>query len=286
MKLDFTKMHGCGNDYIFINCFDLEINSPESLSPLLSDRHAGVGGDGLVLILRSDAADAKMRMFNNDGSESGMCGNAIRCFAKYLHDNGMVRKPHMRIETLSGFKELYLSVQDGLVTSVKVDMGRAELRPEKIPVKLAGESVVARPVMIGGKTYDITCVSVGNPHAVVFCRDVDGFDLRGIGPLFENDELFPERVNAEFVEVVGDNHLKMRVWERGSGETQACGTGACASAVAAVLNGHCAKDADIKVRLPGGEIIVKYTDEAVYMTGNCVKVFDGTVETCAITSLK
>jgi len=278
MKLNFTKMQGCGNDYIYINCLDLEINSPESLSVLLSDRHYGVGGDGVVLILPSVVADARMRMFNLDGSEGKMCGNAIRCVGKYLYDNGIIQKPVMRIETASGIKELDLSTKHGLVSAVRVNMGRAELTPEKIPVKLPGESVVARTVTIGGAEYAITCVSMGNPHAIVFCGNVDALDLRQIGPLFENDALFPDRVNAEFVEVLGRNHLKMRVWERGSGETLACGTGACASAVAAVLNGFCDKAADIKVRLLGGELIINYTDEAVYMTGECKKVFDGMVE--------
>ena len=278
MTLAFTKMHGCGNDYIYINCFDLEINSPESLSVLLSDRHTGIGGDGIVLILRSDIADARMRMFNLDGSEGSMCGNAIRCIAKYLHDNGIVPKTQMTIETKSGVKTLYLSTRDGSVSSVKVDMGPTQLRPESIPVLLPGEAVIAYPMMIGDAEYAVTCLSMGNPHAVVFCDNVDGLDLSAIGPLFENDARFPERINTEFVEVVDRNHLKMRVWERGSGETLACGTGACASAVAAVLNGLCDKSAEIKVQLLGGELMVLYTDESVYMTGDCKKVFDGTVE--------
>ena len=283
MLLPFTKMHGCGNDYIYINCFNkdisvLEINSPESLSVLLSDRHTGVGGDGVVLILRSDIADAKMRMFNLDGSEGSMCGNAIRCVAKYLYDNKIVQKRIMRIETLSGIKELYLSTKNEMVSSVKVDMGCAVLNPERILVNLPGENIISRPVTIGGGEYALTCVSMGNPHAVVFCDRIDKLDLHRIGPQFENDPLFPERINTEFIEVIGENCLKMRVWERGSGETRACGTGACAAAVAAVLNGYCDKGADIKVRLPGGELIVNYTDETVYMTGECKKVFEGVVE--------
>jgi len=228
-----------------------------------------------VLILRSNVADAKMRMFNLDGSEGNMCGNAIRCVAKYLYDNGIVKKEEMRIETKSGVKELRLFIKDEHVYSVKVNMGRAELAPEKIPVKLKGKNIIAKPVTIGGKKYSITCVSMGNPHAVNFVKNVAKLDLQKIGPLFENNRLFPEKVNTEFVELLGGNNLKMRVWERGSGETEACGTGACASAVAAVLNGHCDKDTYIKVQLPGGELIIKYTDEAVYMTGNCVKVYDG-----------
>jgi carbamoyl-phosphate synthase large subunit len=278
IKLAFTKMHTCGNDYIYFNCFDTEIDSPESLSVFLSDRHTGVGGDGVVLILRSGIADAKMRMFNRDGSEGGISGNAIRCVAKYLYDNGIVQKRAMKIETMSGVKELYLSTRNGMVSSVKVDMGRAELRPEKIPVNLPGENVIARKVTIGGAGYEITCVSMGNPHAVVFCNKPDDLELSALGPLFENDPLFPDRVNAEFVKVMGRNRLNIRLWERGSGETQASGTAACASAVAAVLNGYCDKDTDIKVRLPGGDLIIRYTDEVVYMTGDCKKVFDGTVE--------
>jgi carbamoyl-phosphate synthase large subunit len=271
-------MHGCGNDYIFFNCFDFTVDSPESLSLLLSDRHTGIGGDGIVLILRSSIAEARMRMFNIDGSEGSMCGNAIRCTGKYLYDNDIVKKRRMRIETQSGIKELCLSIKNGLVSSVTVDMGQAELEPEKIPVRLKGESVVGRKVTIGGKGYAITCVSVGNPHVVVFCKNVDELDLLKIGPLFENDCIFPDRINAEFVENMAEGRLKVRVWERGSGETQACGTGACASVVAAVLNGYCSKDADVKVQLPGGELIIKYTDKTVYMTGECVKIFDGMVE--------
>jgi carbamoyl-phosphate synthase large subunit len=244
----------------------------------LSDRHTGVGADGVVLILKSSAADAKMRMFNRDGSEGGMSGNAIRCVAKYLYDNGIVKKRAMKIETMSGVKELFLSTRNGTVSTVKVDMGRAELRPERIPVNITGENVINRKAAIGGVEYEITCVSIGNPHAVVFRDKLDDLELSETGPLFENDALFPDRVNAEFVKVMDRNHLKIRLWERGSGETQASGTAACASAVAAVLNGYCDKLADIKVQLPGGELIIRYTDEAVYMTGDCIKIFDGTVE--------
>jgi diaminopimelate epimerase len=276
--LPFTKMHGCGNDYIYINCFDIDVNLSQSQIVQLSDRHIGIGGDGVVLILRSKVADAKMRMFNLDGSEGNMCGNAIRCVAKYLYDNGIAKKEEMQIETKSGVKELRLFIKNDNVYSVKVNMGKAELAPEKIPVKLTGKDIISKPITIGGKEYAITCVSMGNPHAVNFVENVAGFDLQKIGPLFESNPLFPEKVNTEFVELLGRNCLKMRVWERGSGETQACGTGACASAVAAVLNGHCDKDTDIKVQLPGGELIIKYSDEAVYMTGNCVKVFQGVVE--------
>jgi carbamoyl-phosphate synthase large subunit len=278
VKLAFTKMQSCGNDYIYFNCFDMEINSPESLSVFLSDRHTGIGGDGVVLILRSAVADAKMRMFNIDGSEGSMSGNAIRCIAKYLYDKGIVKKQQMYIETLSGVKKLWLSTRNGEVSSVKVDMGRAELNPAKIPVNLTGESVIARRVAIGGGDYEITCVSMGNPHAVVFCDNLDDLALCEIGPVFEYDPLFPDRVNTEFVKVTDRNQLIRRLWERGSGETQASGTAACASAVASVLNGYCDKDRDIKVHLPGGGILIRYTDEAVFMTGDCLKVYEGTVE--------
>lgn len=278
LLLPFTKMYGCGNDYIYINCFDLKINSPESLPMFLSDHHTGVGGNGVVLILHSDIADAKMRMFNLDGSEGSICGNAIRCVAKYLYDNGIVTKKQMLIETLSGVKELTLFTTNGKVSSVKVNMGAAELRPEMIPVKLSGDNVIARPLVVGKEEYAITCVSIGNPHVVVFVENLDKLDLDKLGPLFENNELFPDRVNTEFVEVTDKNNLKVRVWERGSAETRSCGTGACSATVAAVLNGYCEKDTDIKVHLHGGELVVRYTDETIYMTGGCIKVFEGTVE--------
>lgn len=278
MKLAFTKMHGCGNDYIYFNCFKQEITSPESLSVYLSDRHFGIGGDGVVLICPSEIADAKMRMFNLDGSEGKMCGNAIRCVAKYLYDNDMVKKDELTIETLSGIKKLKLYFQNGKVNSATVDMGHAELNPSKIPVKTDGDSIISRPVKISGKDYDITCVSLGNPHCVVFMDHLDNLDIDKVGPMFENDPLFPERVNAEFVTVINRTTLKMRVWERGSGETWACGTGACAAAVAAVLNGHCPKNEEITVRLKGGNLTIRYTGDTVFMTGNAVKIFEGTVE--------
>ena len=277
-QLKFTKMHGCGNDYIYFNAFEQRIDNPEGLSIRLADRHFGVGGDGVVLICPSSKADAKMRMFNLDGSEGKMCGNASRCVAKYLFDNRMVNKEVMTLETLSGIKSIRVYAQNGVATSAQVNMGAAELRPENIPVKLEGDKIIGRRVNIGGEDYDITCVSMGNPHCVVFVDSVDFFPLEKIGPQFEHDELFPERVNAEFIQVIDRSTLKMRVWERGSGETWACGTGACAAAVAAVENGLCDKNADITVKLLGGELKIRYTDTGeVYMTGNAVKVFDGTV---------
>jgi carbamoyl-phosphate synthase large subunit len=267
-NLAFTKMQATGNDYIFFNCFDENVFAhtqlPESLAFSLAERRFSVGGDGIVLMLPSTVADAKMRIFNLDGSEGAMCGNAIRCVAKYLYDNQIVRKNTMKIETQSGIKALELTTKNGLVYSVKVDMGQP--------------SVVAKSAEIGGKNYDITCVSMGNPNAVVFCKGVNTLNLAEIGPLFEHSPLFPERVNTEFVEVMGRNRLKMRVWERGNGETFGCGSGACASAVAAVLNGHCDKNADIKVLLHGGEqLTIRYTGETVFMTGAAEKAFDGVV---------
>lgn len=275
MKLRFTKMHGCGNDYVYVNCFEEEVKDPVSLSIAISDRHFGVGGDGLVLICPSDRADAKMRMFNADGSEGKMCGNAIRCVGKYLYDHGIVRKATVTIETLSGIKTLELFLKDGKVDSAQVNMGPAILIPSEIPVNLPGERAVAVPVKIAGEEHTITCVSMGNPHCIVFGGDPYELDLPKIGPLFENDPLFPERVNTEFIEVLDDHTLNMRVWERGSGETWACGTGACAAAVAAVLNGFCKKGKDISVRLRGGELTIRYTDEAVFMTGKATEVFHG-----------
>jgi len=275
--MKFTKMQGAGNDYIYIDCFEYEINSPESLSPALSDRHYGIGGDGVVLISPSDIADAKMRMFNLDGSEGKMCGNAIRCVAKYLYEKKGLKKRNMKIETLSGVKELYLNLTNGEVSSVKVNMGKADLTACSVPVISDKEVVIDAPIQICGQEYKMTCVSMGNPHAVVFCDYTDNLDLMKIGPLFEKNPVFPEGVNTEFVRVVDENTLKMRVWERGSGETLACGTGACAAAVAAVINGYCKKDTPIKVVLKGGDLIIQYTDDAVYMTGDCVTVFEGQV---------
>ncbi len=276
--MKFTKMHGCGNDYIYISCLTEEVSSPELLSVKLSDRHFGIGGDGLVLICKSDIADAKMRMFNADGSEGKMCGNAIRCVAKYLYDNGIVRKENLTIETLSGIKKLKLFTENGKVTSVCVDMGKAEFAPDRIPVLLEGDRIINQEVEIGNGKYRITCVSMGNPHCVVFCDDVDEIDIEKTGPEFENAPIFPERVNTEFIKVIDRNTLKMRVWERGSGETLACGTGACAAAVAAVENGFCPKGEEIRVILKGGDLSVRYTNETVYMTGSAEKVFDGVIE--------
>ena len=280
MKLQFTKMHGCGNDYIYINCFEQSVEDPAALAVSLSRPPFGIGSDGVILICPSEAADAKMRMFNADGSEGRMCGNGIRCVGKYLYDNGMVDgRTEITIETLSGVKRLHLTAGDGKMQSARVDMGKAMLSPAEIPAYMDGTSIVAAPLVVDEKVYHITCVSMGNPHCVVFLKeDVDLLDLKRIGPKFENNPLFPERVNTEFVNLLPDGVFKMRVWERGSGETLACGTGACAVGVAAVLNGYCEKDSDITVRLRGGELTVRYTDGTVWMTGAATTVFEGTID--------
>ena len=286
-KLKFTKMSACSNDYIYINLFDKEntVSSPEFLSIFLSDRHNGVGGDGVILICPSDVADAQMRMFNLDGSEGMMCGNGIRCVAKYLFDNGIAKgqkvgegRHVLHIDTKSGVKECTVITKNGLVSKVTVDMGKAELAPEKVPVRLEGEKVVNKPISIGGNVYRITCCSMGNPHCTVFVPSVDKLDLEDLGPKFEHDPMFPDRVNVEFVEVIDQHTLKARIWERGSGETMACGTGTCAAVVAAPLNGYCEKGKDIRVILKGGELKIHYTDERVLMTGKAEKVYDGVVE--------
>jgi carbamoyl-phosphate synthase large subunit len=277
-SLPFTKMQGTNNDYIIFENFYGEISCPESLAIRFCDRHSGIGADGLVLIEPSRVADAKMRMFNQDGSEGKMAGNCIRSVGKYLYDNGIVPKMHLRIETASGIKEVHLYAFGGVVRSARVSMGRAELRPEKIPVKLSGERVIDRFTDVAGGSYSISCVNVGNPHCVVFVDRVDNVEVEKIGPLFEKDPLFPERVNTEFVRVANRNTLKMRVWERGNGETEACGTGACAAVVAAVERGLCDKGVDVTVKVRGGELVVNYTDEQIYLTGGTETVYSGTIE--------
>ncbi len=286
IKANFTKMHGCGNDYIYFDCFQHDINNPEALSVRLSDRHYGIGGDGVILVCPSDVADGKMRMFNLDGSEGKMCGNGIRCVGKFMYDHGLVdpAKEKITVETLSGIKTLWPIYNDRKVCAMKVDMGKAELTPALIPVDASklpdpkADRIVNAPYTVDGVEYHVTCVSMGNPHCVVFKNDVETMDIEKIGPAFETSELFPERVNTEFIRVLDDHTLKMRVWERGSGETWACGTGACAAAVAAVENGYCKKDTDITVKLIGGDLVIRYTDDTVYMTGNAVTVYEGVVE--------
>ena len=278
MKLSFTKMQGCGNDYIYFNCLDGEIESPEKLSVILSDRHFGIGGDGIILICASSIADAKMRMFNADGSEGKMCGNGTRCIAKYLYDKGIVRKNRISLETLSGIKYIDIKANNGVMQTATVNMGKAVLKASEIPVIYSEDSMIGKRHCFKDGEYTVTCVSMGNPHCVIFTEKTDELDLEKIGKNFECDPIFPEKVNTEFVEILGPSELKMRVWERGSGETLACGTGACAVAVAACENGICKKGEDITVHLKGGDLIIKYTDDAVFMTGSAEIVFEGTVD--------
>lgn len=279
MKINFTKMHGIGNDYVYVDGFKQTIENPNAFSEFVSDRHFGIGSDGLVMILPSNCADAKMRMFNADGSEGKMCGNAIRCVGKYIYEAGYTSKTQISVETLSGIKYLNLIVEGNDVVYVEVDMGAAILVPKDIPILSELSRFINEPIHIEGTAYAITCVSMGNPHAVTFCDDVDNVPLEVIGPKFEFNPLFPERINTEFVQIIDATTIKMRVWERGSGETFACGTGACASAVAAVLNGYCKKGDEITVKLLGGDLKITYLEnETVLMKGTATKVFDGVIE--------
>ena len=273
--MKFSKMQGIGNDYVYVNCFEETIADRSALSIRVSDRHFGIGSDGLICICPSDVADFKMDMYNADGSYSPMCGNGIRCVGKYVYDHGMTDKTKITVESGGAIKTLWLNVENGKVRSVRVNMGSPELSPEKIPAALPGEQIVLVPAEIGGRLWPITCVSVGNPHCVVFVDDVDALDLEKLGPQFENSPLFPQRINTEFVQVVDPETLKMRVWERGSGETLACGTGSCASLIAAVLAGKSAKKAHLLLR--GGELLIEWdrTDNVIYMTGPAELVFDG-----------
>ncbi len=273
--MKFTKMHGIGNDYVYVNCFEEQVLDAPNLAIKLSKRHFGVCSDGLILICPSDVADFRMEMYNADGSRGKMCGNGIRCVGKYVYDKGLTDKTIVKIETDSGIKTLELMLENNLVKSVKVNMGSPELLPEKIPVSLNGEQIVNHLLEIDGEKYHITCVSMGNPHAVIFCDNVDDLELEKIGPKFEKHEIFPEQVNTEFVQVIDKNTLKMRVWERGSGETLACGTGACATLVAAVLNKK--SDETAKIILKGGELEISWDkkENLIYMTGPAEFVFDG-----------
>mgnify|MGYP001513867558 FL=1 len=274
--MKFTKMQGIGNDYVYVNCLQETIENPSELAKKISDRHYGVGSDGLIMINPSDKADFEMEMYNADGSRGEMCGNGIRCVAKYVYDYGLTDKTSISVETLAGIKYLDLTVEDGKVVLVKVDMGKPMLRPEEVPVVSEKEEVIDEPITVDGQEYRMTCVSMGNPHAVVFIdRDVKEFPLETVGVKFENHERFPKRVNTEFVNVLDRHTAQMRVWERGSGETLACGTGACAVAVACALNGL--TEDEVTVKLLGGDLQIKWDREknTVYMTGPAEVVFDG-----------
>ncbi len=278
-RLKFTKMHGAGNDYIYINCFEETVKNPEKLAIKVSDRHFGIGSDGLILISPSDKADFKMNIYNADGSEGMMCGNGIRCVSKYVYDNGMTDKDEISVETRSGIKLIKMNVENGKVVSARVNMGEPILEAEKIPTKFDGENVIRQKLTIDEKEYEVTCVSMGNPHCIVYVDDVKNIDLEKIGPKFENNEMFPERINTEFVHVVSDTELDMRVWERGSGETLACGTGSCAVTVASVLCGYCKRNTEIKINLLGGTLTDIWTDGGdVYMTGPAATVCTGEIE--------
>ncbi len=276
--MKFTKMHGCGNDYVYVNCFLEEVKNPEAVSKYVSDRHFGIGADGLILICPSDVADFRMKMYNADGSEGSMCGNGIRCVAKYVYDYGLTDKTSISVETKSGIKYLDLTVENGKVSLVKVNMGAPILTPADIPVIADKTPVVDEPITVLGKEYRMTCISVGNPHAVVFVDDTMQFPLEQVGPHFENHQRFPDRINTEFVQVLSRKEVNMRVWERGSGETWACGTGTCATAVACVLNG--VTDNELLVHLRGGDLHIFFDQEenTIWMTGPATTVFDGEID--------
>ena len=276
--MKFTKMQGIGNDYVYVNCFEEKVENPSAVSEFVSDRHFGIGSDGLVLIMKSDCADFRMRMFNADGSEAEMCGNATRCVGKYVYDNGLTDKTDITLETKAGIKYLKLFTENGKVTRVTVNMGEAILTPQLIPVDYTGEEFINKVISVDGTEYAITCVSMGNPHAVVYMDDIENLDIETLGPKFELHQIFPKRTNTEFVKVIDKNTVEMRVWERGAGETLACGTGACAVLVASVLNGKCERKST--VRLIGGELTVEWRedDNCVYMTGPAEKVFDGEID--------
>ena len=278
MKLSFTKMQGCANDYIYLDCRKSGV--PENIAALsekLSRRHFSIGADGIICICAAQTAgaDGMMRIFNADGSESATAGNALRCMGKYLYDNGLVKKEDMRIETGAGVREVHLYTANGLVTSACVDMGRASLDAAAFRFAIAEKTVVDYPVYIGGQSFNITCVDVGEPHCVAFCPRIDDVDVEFLGPRFEQAPYFPERINAEFIRVVNPSTIKMRVWERGSGEIMASGTGACAAVVAAVANGMCEKGRDVTVRAAGGDLVVNYTDEKITLTGDAKLVYTG-----------
>ena len=275
--MKFTKMHGIGNDYVYVNCFEESVKNPAEVSKFVSDRHFGIGSDGLILISPSATADFRMNIYNADGSQAEMCGNGIRCVAKYVYDYGLTDKTEISVETLAGIKYLRLQIENGKVASVEVNMGAPILEPKEIPVAVEESPVVNVPVEVKGKIYHMTCVSMGNPHAIIFMNNVKDLDIAAIGPYFENHTVFPKRTNTEFVEVLDRNTVNMRVWERGSDETLACGTGACATTVACILNDK--TENEVTVHLLGGDLKIRWDREAnqVYMTGPATVVFDGEI---------
>lgn len=276
--MKFTKMHGCGNDYVYVNLFEEQIENPAKVSIAVSDRHFGIGSDGLITIGPSDIADFRMRIYNADGSEAEMCGNGIRCVAKYVYDHKLTDKAEITVETGAGVKTLQLTVEDDKVTLVRVDMGEPILTPDEIPVVADGDRVVDEPIVVDDKEWRMTCVSMGNPHAVVFVDDVAHFELEKYGPLFENHVRFPKRTNTEFVQIISRNEAIMRVWERGSAETWACGTGTCATVMACILNGL--TDNEVLVHLRGGDLRIAYDAKSnhIFMTGPATEVFEGEIQ--------
>ena len=276
--MKFTKMHGCGNDYVYINCFNETVEHPEELAVRVSDRHFGIGSDGVSLICPSEVADFQMIMYNADGSMGEMCGNGIRCVAKYVYDHGMTDNTHITIETGAGIKTLDLTVEDGKVTMVRVDMGEPILEAAKIPVVSEKARVIDEPILVQGREWKMTCVSMGNPHAVVFVTDTKHLAIEEVGPCFEHHKRFPKRTNTEFVQFISRNEINMRVWERGAGETWACGTGTCASVMACILNGY--TDDEVLVHLLGGDLKIEYDRESnhIFMTGPATTVFEGEIE--------
>lgn len=276
--MKFTKMQGIGNDYIYVNCFEETLNNPQAVAVKISDRHFGIGSDGLILICPSDKADFRMRMFNADGSEGEMCGNGIRCVGKYVYDKGLTDSTNVSVETLAGIKFLKLYTNGSMVDKVMVDMGEPILTPFEIPVRLGQDNCISQTVKTAGNSYSATCVSMGNPHAVIYVASVGDIEIEKVGPMMENHEIFPNRVNTEFVEIEDDGTLRMRVWERGSGETLACGTGACAVLVASVLNAK--SNRKNTVHLLGGDLEIEWNekDNHVYMTGPAVTVFEGEIK--------
>lgn len=278
--MKFTKMQGIGNDYVYINCFEETVKDPSAVARFVSDRHFGIGSDGLILIRPSQVADCEMDMYNLDGSQGAMCGNGIRCVAKYVFDHGIINKTSISIATKSGIKYVDLTVKDGKASLIRVNMGSPILQATQIPVVADTEQVIDAPIQVDGQEYHYTAVSMGNPHAIVYVEDTDSLDLAKIGPSFENHVNFPDRINTEFVQILDEHTVKMRVWERGSGETLACGTGACAVAVASILNGHVSPDTPVTVKLLGGDLQIFWnrSENLVYMTGSAVTVFDGQID--------
>ena len=276
--MKFTKMQGIGNDYVYVNCFQETVENPGEVAKIVSDRHFGIGSDGLILIKPSDVADFEMDMYNSDGSRGAMCGNGIRCVAKYVYDYGLTDKTSITVNTASGIKYLDLTIENGKAVQIRVNMGTPILEASKIPVISEKEKVIDEPIVAGNKEYRITAVSMGNPHAVTYIDDVKGLDIEKIGPQFEHHSIFPDRVNTEFVKVLDRNTVEMRVWERGSGETLACGTGACAVAVASILNGY--TEDEVTVKLLGGDLKIYWDrkENLVYMTGPAEVVFDGEIK--------